>query len=82
MVVPQMDQLVVEAVQLGLVVLVPLALGLPCGQAAGVVRVGLEGSQLGEGVDAALKGDLGGGQQLFILLRQLVFLLQLRDDLG
>ena len=77
-----MDELVVDAVQLVLIVLVPLTLGLPCRQTARVVRVGLEGGHLGDGVDAALKGDLGGGQQLLILLRQFVFLLELRDDLG
>ena len=80
--VPELHQLVVEAVQLGLVVFVPLALGLPGGEAPGVVGVGLEGAQLGEGVDPALKGDLGGGQNLFIGLGQLVLLLQLGDDGG
>ena len=33
-------------------------------------RAQLEGAQLGEGVDPALKGDLGGGQDLFIGLRK------------
>ena len=80
--VPELHQLVVEAVQLGLVVLIPLALGLPGGETPGVVGVGLEGAQLGEGVDPALKGDLGGGQDLFIGLGQLILLLQLGDDLG
>ena len=77
-----MDELVVDAVQLVLIVLVPLTLGLPCRQTARVIRVGLEGGHLGDGVDAALEGDLGGGQQLLILLRQFVLLLELRDDLG
>ncbi len=79
--IAQVDQLIVEIVQLRLVVLVPPALGLPGGQAAPVVAVGLEGGQLGQGVDLALKGDLSGGQQLLVLLGQLVLLLHLRDDL-
>ena len=80
--VAQMDKLVVQSVKRLLVVLVPPALGLPGSQTAGVVRIGFERSQLGEGVGLALKGDLRRGQQLFILLRQLVLLLQLGDDLG
>ena len=79
--VPQVDQLVIELVQLGLVVLVPLALGLPGRQPPGVVGVGLEGGHLRQGVHAPLKGDLGGGQQLLILLGQIVLPLELRDDL-
>ena len=43
-------QLVVNAVQLGLVILVPLAHRPPGSQTAGVVRVALEGPHLGQGV--------------------------------
>ena len=80
--VPELHQLVIEAVQRRLVVLVPPALGLPGGETAGIVRIGLEGAQLGEGVDPALKGDLGGSQQFFIGLGQLVLPLELGDDFG
>mgnify|MGYP000723736711 CR=1 FL=1 len=80
--VAQMHELVVELVELCLIVLVPLALGLPCGKALFIVCAGLERGELGERVDLALKGDLRRGEQLFILLRQLVLLLHLGDDLG
>ena len=76
-----MGELVVDAVQVILVVLVPLALRLPGRQAALVVRVRLEGGELGQGIGLALEGDLGGGQQLLILGGQVVFLLELGDDL-
>ena len=76
-----MGELVVDAVQVILVVLVPLALRLPGRQAAGVVRVRLEGGELGQGVGFALEGDLGGSQQLLILGGQVVLLLELGDDL-
>ena len=80
--VAQLHELVVELVELCLVVLVPLTLGLPCGKALFIVRAGLERGELGERVDLALKGDLRRGEQLFILLRQLVLLLHLGNDLG
>ena len=62
-------------------ILEPLALGLPRRQAALVVRIVLEGLQLGEGVNAALKGDLGGGDQVVVLAGQLVLLLHVLHDL-
>ena len=79
--VPQVGQLVINAVQLGLVVLVPLAHRLPGSQTAGVVRVALEGPHLGQGVGLALKGDLGGGDELLMLLGQVVLPLELGHDL-
>ena len=60
--------------------LIPPALCLPRGQTAFVVRIRFEGRQLGQGIDLAFKGDLGGSQQLLILLRQIILLLQLPDD--
>ena len=80
--VAQLHELIVELVELCLIVLVPLALGLPCGKTLFIVRAGLERGELGERVDLALKGDLRRGKQLFILLRQLILLLHLGDDLG
>ena len=56
--VTQVDELIVEAVELGPVLFVPCALGLPGGQTAGIVGVVLEGGQLAQRVDAALKRDL------------------------
>ena len=79
--VAQLHELVIDAVEVRLMLLIPCALGLPSGEAAGIVRVGLEGAQLGERVGLALKRDLGGGDELLVFLRQLVFLLQLADDL-
>ena len=79
--VPQVGQLVINAVQLGLVVLVPLAHRLPGSQTAGVVRVALEGPHLGQGVGLTLKGDLGGGDELLMLLGQVVLPLELGHDL-
>ena len=80
--IPQVGQLVINIIQLFLVVLIPLALGFPGGQAAGIVRVILERAQLGQSVHPAFKRDLCAGQQLAILLGQLVFLLQFLHDIG
>ena len=77
-----MGQLVINIIQLFLVVLIPLALGFPGGQAAGIVRVILERAQLGQSVHPTFKRDLCAGQQLAILLGQLVFLLQFLHDIG
>ena len=50
--------------------------------AAFIVGTALERGQLRERVGLALKWDLCAGQQFFIGLRQVVFLLQFRNDLG
>ena len=80
--VTQVDELVVEAVKLGPVLFVPCALGLPGGQTAGIVGVVLEGGQLAQRVDAALKRDLRRRDQLAVLGGQLVFLCHLVEDVG
>ena len=80
--VAEFYELVVELVEFCLIVLVPLALGLPRGKALFIVSAGLERGELREGVDLALERDLRRGEQLFILLRQVVFLLQFRNDGG
>ena len=77
-----MDELVVEAVKLGPVLFVPCALGLPGGQTAGIVGVVLEGGQLAQRVDAALKRDLRRRDQLAVLGGQLVFLCHLVENIG
>ena len=80
--VPQVDEFVVDRIHAGLVLLEPGSLGLPGGQAAGVVGVGLEGFELAQRVDAALKRNLGAGQQLLVFLGELVFPLHIGDDRG
>ena len=80
--VAEVGQLVVDAIQLGLIVLVPLTLGLPCGQTAGIIGVGLEGGELGEGVHTALKGDLRRGDELLVGHGQIRLRLHLGDDVG
>ena len=62
--VAQAHQLVVDGVELFGVGHVPGALGLPGGEAALVVRVLLEGRELGERVDPALELYLRRGQEL------------------
>ena len=76
-----MDELVIDAVKLGLMLLVPRALGLPGGQTAGIVGVVLEGRELAQGIDAALKGDLRRRDEFAVLGGQLVFLGHLVQDL-
>ena len=77
-----MGQLVINIIQLFLVVLIPLALGFPGGQAAGIVGVVLERGQLAQRVDAALKRDLRRRDQLAVLGGQLIFLCHLVEDVG
>ncbi len=79
--VPQAHQLVVQAVELGLVFFIPAPLRLPRGQTARVVRILLKGRQLRKRIHAALEGDLRRGNKLIIRLTQIVFALQLRNDL-
>ena len=62
--------------------LIPAALGLPRGQTPRVVRVILERGQLRDGVGIALKFNLRTGDQLLIVLHQLVFLFEFFDDRG
>ena len=77
-----MHKLVINIVERSLVVLVPLTLRLPGSETAAVVGIGLERSQLGESIVLSLEGDLCRGEQFFILLGQIVFLLKLRDYFG
>ena len=79
--ITQMHQLVVQGVQLLRVLHGPLGVRLPRRQAAVVIRVGLHGLQLGQGVGLPLEGDLRRGDELLIRLDQIVLLLHLRDDL-
>ena len=74
--ITQMHQLIVKIIQLSLVFFVPIALGFPCSEATGIVRVTLKRSELRKGVYTALKRDLSRSQQLFILIGQLIFFLQ------
>ena len=60
--------------------LVPAALRLPRSQPPRVVGIVLERGQLRDGVRAAFKRDLRAGDQLLIVLHELVFLLELLDD--
>ena len=80
--VAQVDELVVDAVKLRLMLLIPLALRLPCRQTARIVGVVLEGGQLAQRVDAALKGNLGAGDQLAVLGGQFVFLCHFGQNFG
>ena len=80
--ITQMHQLIVKIIQLSLVFFVPIALGFPCSEATGIVRVTLKRSELRKGVYTALKRDLSRGQQLFVFNGQLVFLLQIFNDCG
>ena len=59
-----------------------MRLGLPGGQAAGIVGVVLERGQLTQRVDAALKRDLRRCDQLAVLGGQLVFLCHLVENIG
>ena len=79
--IPQACQLVIDFIQLVLVFLVPLSFGFPGGQALCVIRAGFERSQLGQGIHAALKGNLSGSDQLLVFVAQVIFLLQLGNDL-
>ena len=78
--VAQLHELVIDFIQLRLVRLVPAALGLPRGQTPRIVRVILERRQLRNGVGSALKLDLCAGNQLLIVLHELVFLLELFNN--
>ena len=78
--VPQLRQLVIDFIQLVLVILVPLSLSLPGSQPPLIVRVGLEGRHLGNGIYPALKGNLGGSDQFLVFIAQVVFLLQFRNN--
>ena len=80
--VAQLHELVIDLVQLRLVRLVPAALGLPGRQTHSVVRAVFERRELRDGVGAAFKVDLRAGDELLIVLHELVFLLQLLDDRG
>ena len=79
--VAQLDELVVYRIELIRVLHVPLALGLPGGGAALVVRVLLEAGELAHRVGLALKGDLSAGDELGVLGGERVLALQLGDDL-
>ena len=61
--------------------LVPGSLGLPCGEAHGVIGIGLEGRELRERVGSTLEGDLRRGDELAVLGGELAFGLQLGNDL-
>ena len=78
--VAHVGELVVDAVEVGLVLLVPGTLRLPRCQALGVVRGLLERRELRERVGAALKGDLRGGDELHVLLREGVLALHVLND--
>ena len=80
--VAQLYELVVDLVELRLVRLVPAALRLPRGQTPRIVGVIFERGQLRDGVRAALKLDLCAGDQLLIVLHELIFLLQLLNNGG
>ena len=75
-----MDELVINTVKLGLMLLIPCALCLPCSQTAGIIGVILERGKLAQRVDAALKGDLGAGNQLAVVGAELVLLRHLVKD--
>ena len=79
--IPKTGQFVINAVQVALVVLVPAPHRLPGGQAAGIVRIGGKGGHLGDGILPILKGNFGGGNELLVLLRQIVLLLKLGHNL-
>ena len=79
--IPKTGQFVINAVQVALVVLVPAPHCLPGGQAAGIVRIGGKGGHLGDGILPILKGNFGGGDELLVLLRQIVLLLKLGHNL-
>ena len=79
--VPQLRQFIVDLIQLVLVILVPLSFSLPGRQPPLIVRVSLEGRHLGNGIDPAFKRNLGGSNQLLVFIAQVVFLLQLRDNI-
>ena len=79
--IAELYKLVIIFVELFLVLLVPGALGLPGGEAHGVVRVALLRGHAGEGHGLAHEGDLGGGEKLLVGHREVVLLLHLPDDL-
>ena len=76
--VAQLHELVVYPVEPVAVLHIPLALGSPRGGAARIVRVLLEGRELRDRVDPALKGDLRRGEELGILGGERVLALELR----
>ena len=77
-----MHEFIIDRVKAFLLLFVPPAFRLPCGQAACVIRVGLEGTQLRQRVNAAFKGNLRGGKQLVVFLHQLIFPLHFGNDVG
>ena len=79
--VAQMDHFVVNVVKLRLMLLIPSTFCFPSSEAARVVGVVFERRELRDRVHAALKRDLRAGDQLAVRLREVVFLLALRDDL-
>ena len=80
--VAQLHQLVVDVVQLLAVVAEPLALGHPGRPAELVIGAELEGCHLGQIPVLPLKGDLGGGDELGVLIHQLALPLQVLHQLG
>ncbi len=77
-----MGELVIYAVELGLMLLVPAAVGLPSLETELVVCVRLKGGELRKRINAALEGDLRGGDELCVFGGELVFALELGDYLG
>ena len=77
-----MDEAVIDTVERFAVLAVPRPLCLPCGKAAGIVRVVLEREELGDRVGLALEGKLRRGEQFLVLLRQVVLLLEFGYDRG
>ena len=77
-----MHQLVINGVKLVLIILIPLPLRFPCGEAAPVIGVLLKGTHLRDSVCPALKLNLRRCKKLFIFLSQVVFPLHFGNDLG
>ena len=80
--VAQLHHPVIDAVEIFLVLLVPLSFCFPGRQSFGIVSVFFERSQLRERIDAPLKGDLRGGDEFLVLLHQVVLLLHKGDQCG
>ena len=79
--VPELYQLVIDLVQFGTVLVVPVAFGSPCLGADLIIGIQLPGGQLAQGVDLTPEGDLGGGDELGVAGPQGIFLLQVLHDL-